>query len=98
MLIKRLIAVLLVVVCFAVSMAVGASVLVEAESFSVRGGWAVDQQFIDTMGSPYLLAHGLGEPVDDAVTTVTFPSTGSYKVWVRTNELGSWIVESTRTV
>ena len=33
-----------------------AEVLVEAESFSERGGWVVDQQFIDIMGSPYLLA------------------------------------------
>jgi hypothetical protein len=37
--------------------------LVEAESFENCGGWVVDQQFMDLMGSPYLLAHGLGEPV-----------------------------------
>ena len=43
-------------------------VLVEAESFKETGGWVVDQQFMDLMGSPYLLAHGLGEPVPDAVT------------------------------
>ena len=34
------------------------SVLVEAESFDEKGGWVVDQQFIPSMGSPYLLAHG----------------------------------------
>ena len=39
------------------------SVLVEAESFSDHGGWKLDTQFIDEMGSPYLLAHGLGRPV-----------------------------------
>ena len=30
-------------------------------------------QFIDIMGSPYLLAHGLGAPVANAKTTVEFP-------------------------
>ena len=60
------------------------TILIEAESFTNRGGWVIDQQFMDEMGSPYLLAHGLGVPVKDAVTTVTFPSTGRYRVWVRT--------------
>ena len=32
------------------------SVLVEAESLDDCGGWVVDQQFMDLMGSPYLLA------------------------------------------
>lgn len=58
--------------------------LVEAESFNEKGGWCVDQQFMDFMGSPYLLAHGLGEPVGDAVTEVVFPETGAYNVYVRT--------------
>ncbi len=59
-------------------------VLVEAESFEQHGGWVLDTQFIDTMGSPYLLAHGMGRPLADATTTVTFPSTGKYHVFVRT--------------
>ncbi len=42
-------------------------VLLEAENFDDCGGWVVDQQFMDQMGSPYLLAHGLGDPVRDAV-------------------------------
>lgn len=50
-----------------------ADLFVEAESFSNKGGWKVDQQFMDLMGSPYLLAHGMGVPVDDASTEVTFP-------------------------
>ena len=45
-----------------------ADVLVEAESFADKGGWAVDQQFMDLMGSPYLIAHGMGVPVADART------------------------------
>jgi len=58
--------------------------LVEAESFSNPGGWTVDPQFVDQMGSPYLLAHGLGKPVDDAETPVTLPGPGRYNVRVRT--------------
>lgn len=61
-------------------------ILVEAEGFQDRGGWVVDQQFMDEMGSPFLLAHGLGVPVKDAKTTVQFPATGSYHVWVRTRD------------
>lgn len=57
---------------------------VEAESFSDRGGWKLDTQFIQQMGSPYLLAHGLGRPVDDARTQVEVPESGTYRVWVRT--------------
>lgn len=60
------------------------TVLVEAESFDSKGGWVVDQQFMDQMGSPFLLAHGMGRPVDDAVTTVELPSAGEYYVHVRT--------------
>lgn len=59
-------------------------VLVEAEAFDDVGGWVVDQQFMDQMGSPYLLAHGLGVPVPDAVATVQVPQPGEYRVWVRT--------------
>jgi hypothetical protein len=58
--------------------------LVEAEAFIDKGGWVVDQQFMDQMGSPYLLAHGLGVPVKDAVTTANFPGRGTYWVWIRT--------------
>jgi hypothetical protein len=61
-------------------------VLVEAESLKETGGWVVDQQFMDLMGSPYLLAHGLGEPVPDATGDVNFPTAGDYRVWVRTRD------------
>ncbi len=64
--------------CFA------ADLLVEAESFAERGGWKLDTQFITEMGSPYLLSHGLGTPVKDASTEVTFPSSGEYRVFART--------------
>ncbi|WP_294630165.1 FAD-dependent oxidoreductase [uncultured Bacteroides sp.] len=61
-----------------------ADLLVEAESFAQKGGWVVDQQFMDIMGSSYLLAHGLGVPVEDASTDVRLPETGTYHVYVRT--------------
>ena len=61
-------------------------VYVEAESFADRGGWVIDQQSIEAMGSPYLLAHGLGDPVKDATTTVDVPKTGTYRVLVRTKD------------
>lgn len=60
--------------------------LVEAESFQDRGGWSLDTQFIEIMGSPYLIAHGLGTAVKDASTTVQFPKAGTYRVWVRTKD------------
>lgn len=66
-------------------------VWVEAESFAQPGGWVLDTQFIDIMGSPYLMAHGLGRPVADATTTVSLPAAGRYKVWVRCkNWVGPW--------
>jgi FAD dependent oxidoreductase len=61
-------------------------VLLEAEQFSDLGGWVNDQQFMDQMGSPYLLAHGLGQPVKDAVTTASVPVAGTYRAWVRTRD------------
>lgn len=63
-----------------------AEVLVEAEGFKDRGGWKVDPQFTDVMGSPYLLAHGLGQPVEHARTEQAFTESGRYHVWVRTKD------------
>mgnify|MGYP001818562639 FL=1 len=67
-----------------VPLAVGEEIFVEAESFADRGGWKLDTQFIQEMGSPYLLAHGLGRKVEDAVTNIQVPRSGTYRVWVRT--------------
>ncbi len=61
-----------------------AGLMVAAAGFAQTGGWLLDTQFIDTMGSPYLMAHGLGVPVADAATLVRFPRTGTWRVWVRT--------------
>jgi len=61
-------------------------IFLEAEQFADTGGWDTDQQSMDQMGSSYLLAHGLGVPVKDAVTTVKPSSPGKYRVWVRTRD------------
>ncbi len=50
-----------------------ATLFVETESFADKGGAVVDQQFMDQMGSPFLMAHGLGAPVADATTTIEVP-------------------------
>jgi len=63
-----------------------AELLVECESFSEKGGWRVDAQFVCSMGSPCLLAHGMGVPVADAVTTADLPAIGEWRVWVRTRD------------
>lgn len=81
-----------VLLCLSLSLSNGCSpkhadgVFVEAETFANLGGWVVDQQFMPTMGSPFLLAHGLGSPVADAVTRVKFPAPGVYRVHVRTRD------------
>jgi len=60
-----------------------ARVDVYPQSFDA-GGWGLDAQFMDVMGSPYLIAHGLGVRVLDAKARVAFPAPGEYRVWVRT--------------
>jgi len=65
-------------------LAADSTICLEAEQFKERGGWVVDSQFIDQMGSSFLLAHGMGKPVADAVTTFECPEAGTYRVWTRT--------------
>ena len=68
----------------------GQDLFVEAESFENAGGWKLDTQFIDSMGSPYLLAHGLGKPVADASQEINLPEAGTYNVYVRTKD---WVAQ-----
>ncbi|MDD5521148.1 MAG: FAD-dependent oxidoreductase [Kiritimatiellae bacterium] len=69
-------------------------VMLEAELFQNSGGWVVDQQAMDQMGSSFLLAHGLGNPVADATTAVEFPASGTYQLFVRTRDwVAPWQVE-----
>ena len=61
-------------------------IFIETESFSDHGGWKLDTQFIREMGSPYLLAHGLGKPVKDATTTIEVKEGGNYQLFARTKD------------
>ena len=88
---KKVIFITLSILAFGVQSVRGTVVLVEAEGFADRGGWAIDQQSMDQMGSPFLLAHGLGVPVTDATTTVAIPAAGTYRVLVRTRDwVATW--------
>lgn len=67
-------------------------VLIEAESFDDPGGWVVDPQFVEQMGSPYLMAHGMGTPVANAHTKFKLDESGEYNIWVRSKNWapGDW--------
>ena len=72
-----------------------ASLWIETESFANKGGWVVDQQFMDLMGSPYLMAHGMGTRVQDASTEVIIPENGKWHIYVRTfNWTSPWTSEA----
>ena len=82
---------LLGLACVASVAAHAQTVFVEAESLAAHGGWKLDTAFTNIVGSPYLLAHGLGKPVADAQGTVRIPAAGDYRVWVRTKDwVGHW--------
>lgn len=88
---KRLVFLLLLMPCSLSA----ASLWLETESFTNKGGWVVDQQFMDLMGSPYLMAHGMGRPVSDASTTVDIPESGRWHIYVRTfNWTSPWTSET----
>jgi len=66
-------------------------IFLETEAFENKGGWVIDQQFMDEMGSPFLLAHGLGESVEDANTIFEIQKEGEYYIWARTRDwVGPW--------
>ena len=91
-------AVIICVVAASSSFAVDSTICLEAEQFKERGGWVVDSQFIDQMGSSFLLAHGMGKPVADAVTTFECPAATTYHVWVRTrNWTAPWSIYAAGT-
>lgn len=61
-------------------------ILLEAEGFEELGGWSIDTATTLSVGSPYLLAHGLGRPVEDARTTFDVPRAATYRLWARTRD------------
>ena len=68
------------------------SVLVETAHFSSLGGWMLDNQFESHLGFSYLIAHGLGKPVESAQAEMRFPKAGRYHVWALTKDWcpGKW--------
>lgn len=85
-----LLSILLVLGTLASQAAANDVIWLETEQFAERGGWVNDAQFVDQMGSPFLLAIGLEGPVADASTTITVPRAGTYRVWVRNRD---WVPE-----
>ena len=81
------------VIVFATATLRGADVFVECESFDNLGGWVVDSYSMRSMGSAYVMAHGCGKPVADAVGTVSVPAKGTYTAWARTR---NWNAEWTK--
>ena len=63
---------------------------VDAEDFADYGGWLLDTQFVHLMGSAYLIAAGIGEPVADATLQIDIPRPGRYRLWVRAK---NWLKE-----
>jgi hypothetical protein len=67
----------------AVQMLVPGFLWIDAEDFRDYGGWTLDTQFVHLMGSGYLIAAGMGQPVADATTDLDLPAAGKYRLWVR---------------
>ena len=72
------------------------SILLPGSMFEDKGGWISDPQFMEVMKSSEMLAHGLGKPVADAVTSFETSAPGNYNIWVRTkNWTAPWSSEPT---
>lgn len=86
--VRRLVVSFSLVLCAVSFSAEGAEreLWVEAESFDSLGGWLIDQQSMGQMGSAYIMAHGIGKPVDDAERAVAISADGTWHVWVRTRD------------
>ena len=62
------------------------SLFLEAESFRAPGGWVIDPSAMHEMGSAYLMAHGIGTPVADAVTEIEIAESAVYHIRARTRD------------
>ena len=60
--------------------------LLETESFDTLGGWVTETQSMQTIGSAYIMAHGMGVLVADAETTIELAEAGVYAFWARTRD------------
>ncbi len=61
-------------------------IFIEAESFSDKGGWIVDQQSMETIHSSYIMAHGMGVPVENAITRFEVAESGEYRAFCLTRD------------
>ena len=61
-------------------------IFIEAESLKNRGGWIVDTAAAEIIGSAYMMAHGMGVPVEDASGEIDVPQSGEYCVWALTRD------------
>lgn len=65
--------------------------LIPTISFDSLGGWFADTEFLLTEGVCYLMAHGLGNVVENAKTTFDSDVTGIFHVYVYTyNWVAPW--------
>lgn len=61
-------------------------IFIEAESIKERGGWVVDTASVEKIHSAYVMAHGMGVPVYDAVTEFYLDGDGEYSIWALTRD------------
>ena len=64
----------------------GRKIFLEAATFLNQGGWTIDTQSYETLGSFYLLAHGIGKPVRDAVTEFRTEESTTWHVHAHTRD------------
>ncbi|MBE7052180.1 MAG: FAD-dependent oxidoreductase [Ruminococcaceae bacterium] len=62
------------------------NILIEAESFKNKGGWVIDTASMETIHSAYLMAHGMGNPVEDAFTDFEITDNGIYSIYALTRD------------
>ena len=60
------------------------NLMLSCAAFENNGGWVRDSEFILNMGGVYLLAHGLGNPVEDASTALLCEQENDYHVYAYT--------------
>ena len=62
------------------------NIFLETETFANLGGWTIDTQSYEALGSFYVLAHGIGKPVEDASTCFRTEEHGIWHVHARTRD------------
>ena len=62
------------------------SIFLETETVDSLGGWTIETQCREAMGSFWIFAHGCGRPVEDASTRISIEHNAYWHVWVRTRD------------